>query len=66
MTCVYIFSIIISKFYYKKKLYLVILLKIDNNLKVGFYYIILLFNLAVYLEVKSYKKFLFSIKNIIK
>lgn len=44
-----IWSIIIGKFCLKKKLCLVILLKINKGLKVGFYYIILPLGLAVYL-----------------
>ena len=44
-----IFGIIIDKFRYKKELYLVILFEIDKSLKVSFYYIILLFDLIVYL-----------------
>lgn len=35
-----IFDIIISKFYDKKKLYLIILLKVDKTLKIDFYYTI--------------------------
>ena len=44
-----IFGIIIGKFRYKKKLYLVILFEIDKSLKVDFYYIIFSFGLTVYL-----------------
>ena len=44
-----IFCIIISKLYHKKQIYLVILLKIDKNLKIGFYYTILPFDLTIYL-----------------
>ena len=44
-----IFDIIISKYYYKKKLYLIILFKINKNTKISFYCTILFLNLAVYL-----------------
>ena len=44
-----IFDIIIGKFYYKKKLCLIILFEINKNLKVGFYYTILPFDLTIYL-----------------
>ena len=59
-----IFGIIIGKFCYKKKLYLIILLKVDKNLKISFYYTILPFNLVVYLRIKSGKKSLLNIKKI--
>ena len=48
-----IFSIIISEFCYKKKLYLIILSKVDKNLKISFYYTILLFNLTIYLRIED-------------
>ena len=44
-----IFGIIVGKFYYRKKLYSIILLKVNKSLEVGFYYTILSFSLAVYL-----------------
>ena len=44
-----IFTIIVSKLYYKKKPYLIILLKVNKGLKINFYCIILPLNLAVYL-----------------
>ena len=44
-----ILSIIISKLHYKKKLYPIILFKIDKSSKIGFYYTISLFDLAIYL-----------------
>ena len=46
-------GIIVSKFYYKKKLFPIILFKIDQGLKIGFYCIVLLFNLAIYLKIES-------------
>ena len=42
-----IFNFIINKFCFKKKLYLIILLKIDKNLKIGFHYAILSLVVAV-------------------
>ena len=59
-----IFSIVISKLCYGKKLYLIILLKVNKNLEVGFYYIILSFSLAISLWIKGDKKFLFDAKKI--
>ena len=44
-----IFGIIVGKFRLKKKLYLIILLKVDKDPKLGFYYAILSFSLVVYL-----------------
>ena len=61
-----IFSIIINKFCYEKKLCLVILFKINKNLKKDFYYIILFFNLIIYLQIKDDKKFLFDAKKIVQ
>ena len=66
MANVYIFSIIISKFYFKKKLYLIILFEVVRKLKIGFYYIILPFDLAIYLIIKRNIKFLLNTKKIIK
>ena len=59
-----IFSVIIGKLYHKKKLCPIILLKVDKSLEVGFYCIILSLSLAVYLQVKSGKKFLLDIEEI--
>ena len=58
-------SVIVSKLHHNKKPYLIILLKIDKNLEINFYYIILPLNLAVYLQIESDKEFLFDIKEII-
>ena len=52
-----IFGIIIGKFRYKKKLYLIILLKINQNLEISFYHTILSFSLAIYLRVEGNKEF---------
>ena len=43
-----IFGIIISKFCYKKKLYLIILFKVDKSSKVNFYCASLPLNLSIY------------------
>ena len=40
-----IFGIVVGKFRYRKKLYPIILLKVDKGLEVGFYYTILPFSL---------------------
>ena len=53
MAKIYIFDIFINKFYYKKKLYLVILFMIDKNSKIDLYYIILFFNLAIYFKIED-------------
>ena len=50
---IYILDIIINKLYHKKKLYLIILFKVIKDLKTNFYYIILFFNLAIYLKIKD-------------
>ena len=65
MSVMSIFGIIISKFHYKKKLYLIILFKINKSLKIGFYYIILSLNRAIYLKIKGSRQFLFDAKEII-
>ena len=62
---VYYFDIIISKFYYKKELYLFILSKINKSLKISFYCTIWLFSLAIYLKIKDSEKFLLNSKEII-
>ena len=59
-----IFGVIIGKLYYEKKPYLIILLKVDKNLEVSFYYAILLFGLIVYLWVKDNEKSLLDTKEI--
>ena len=57
-----IFGIIIGKFCHRKKLYSVILFKINKDLKVNFYCTILLFSLIVYLQVESDREFLLDAK----
>ena len=59
-----IFNINIGKFRHKKKLYLVILFKIDKNLKINFYYTILLFSLTICLYIKGVKKSQLDIEEI--
>lgn len=53
MTSAYIFDIVISKFSYQKNSSLIILLIVHKSPKVGFYYTILLFNLAINLTIKG-------------
>ena len=60
-----IFNITVVKFGYEQKLYTIVLFKINKNLKIYFYYIILFFYLAISLKIKDKKKFLFYIKKII-
>ena len=59
-----ILDIIVSKFRYIKKLYSIILLKIDKNLEINFYYIILPFSLIIYLWIKDDRKSLLDTKKI--
>ena len=59
-----IFGIILGKFCYKKKPYLVILFKIDKSLKIGFHYTILPFSMTVYLKVEGGGEFLLNVKKI--
>ena len=59
-----IYGIIIGKLCYKKKLCLIILLKVDKNLKVSFYCTILSLSLTICLWVKSSKKFPLKVKEI--
>ena len=49
MTNIDIFGIIIDKFYHKKKPCLIILLKVDKDLKVNVHYTILHLSLIVHL-----------------
>ena len=41
------FGIIINELCYKKKLYPIVLFKINKNLKIGFHYTIMFFSLAI-------------------
>ena len=53
MTSASIFGIIIDKLYYQKMLYLIILFKVDKNLKISFYHIILSHSKAIYLKIED-------------
>ena len=64
MASVSIFGIIIGKFYYKKKFYLVILFEIDKSSKVGFYPIILPFDLTINLLIEGNRESLLNVKKI--
>ena len=46
-------------------LYLVILLKVNKNLKLYFYYTILTFYLDISSKIKNYKKLVLNIKKVI-
>ena len=59
-----IFGIIIGKLRHGKKLYLVILLKVDKNLDIGFYHAMLSFGMTVRLLVKGGKEFLLNVEEI--
>ena len=60
MAAACIFSIVISKLGYWQKFCPVILFKFDKSLEVSFYHTILTFGLAIYLKMKSCRKFLFD------
>lgn len=62
----YIFSIIVYKFSHKQELYPVILLSINKNLKICYYFIVLSLSLLISLRVEDCKKLLFNIKVVIK
>ena len=53
-----ILGVVIDKLRYGKKPCLIILLKVDKSLEVGFYYTILPFGLPVWLVVESNREFL--------
>ena len=59
-----IFDIVVSKLCHRKKLCSIILLKVDKGLEVGFYCIILLYGLIVYLWVEGYREFPLDAKEI--
>ena len=59
-----IFDIIIGKLCYKKKLYSIILLKVDKDSEISFHYTILLFSLAICLQVKGNRESLLDAKEI--
>lgn len=64
MTNTPIFCIVIFKFCNEQQISSVMMLATDKNLKVFHYYSILSLILAIYLQVKSYKKFLLNAKKI--
>lgn len=64
-TNISILSIIIYKRNYQQMLYLVILLKVNKNLKLYFYYTILTFYLDISSKIKNYKKLVLNIKKVI-
>ena len=59
-----IFGIVVSKLRYEKKCCLIILLKVDKDLEVGFHYTILPLSLAVCLWVKGGGESLLDAKKI--
>lgn len=61
-----IFSVIIHKLIYQQKFNLIVLLKIDKNLKINLYNTLLLFDLAISLKIKSNKKLPLDLEKIIK
>lgn len=65
MTSIDIFSIVVYRYFYKYKSCLVILLFIDKYLKISLYDIYLFLDLAISLKIKSDKKLLLNIKEII-
>ena len=56
-----IFGIIIGKLYYKKKLYLIGLFKVNKCSKINLYYTVLSLSLAICLWVEDDKEFLLNI-----
>ncbi len=58
MANVYIFYSVVGEFSYWKKSSLIILLIIDKNSKISFYYTVLFFSLAINLKIIGGKKFL--------
>ena len=62
----YIFGVVISNFNYYWELGPIVLLEVDKDLEVSFYDTILLFGLAVNLQIKSDKKSTFYGKKVAK
>lgn len=60
-----IFCFIVNKFSYELKFYLVVLLSINKNFEIKFYYIILYLNIVINLYIKSNKRFLLNNNNIL-
>ena len=59
-----IHDIIVGKLRYKQKLCLIILLKVDKDLEIGFYCIILPLSLAICLWVEDDGESLFDVKKV--
>lgn len=66
MTNAYILGIDIYKFCYWQELCLIILLKIDKNIKINIYCIILTLYLSINLKAKRGKKLILDAKKIVK
>lgn len=66
MACLCIFDIVIEIVDYWQKLCFIILLEIDKNLEIYFYFTFLMFCLIVCLTIKSCKESLFNVKKIAK
>ena len=64
MVSIGILGIVVGKLCYEKKLYSIILLKVDKGLKIGFHYTILLFGLTICLWIKNSKEFPLNAKKI--
>ena len=58
------FGVVVGKLYYKKKLCLIILLKVDKGLEVNFYHAILPFNLTVHLWIEDGRESPLDVKEI--
>lgn len=64
MAGICILSIVIRKLSHWQEAYQIIFVKIDKNLEVRFYYITLMFDLTVDLQIEENEKFLFDTKKI--
>lgn len=64
MTSTYIFGIIVGKLSYWKELSPIILLIIDKNPEVNFYYTVLPFSLAISLKVQGNREPLFDFQKV--
>lgn len=62
----YILGIVIDKLGYKQKPSPIVLLKIDKNLEIRFYYTILMFYLPICLKIKSGGELPFNAKKVAK
>ena len=66
MTNIGIFAVIIDKFRHRKKPYSIILLKVNKNSEISFYYTILALSFVICLQVESNKKSMLDIKEIVQ